>query len=482
MKTISQQQLLALLLILIVSVLPYGCKDDDDMMTIDDDDMPEDTTDTMNLCALTLPVTQTSPWPAWVFYHWVWEDESTQQSAEALVDDYIAHDIPVKAIIIDSPWETGYNTFDWDASLYPDAQGMIDNFHSKDVRVIVWITSAINKEATSLGLYNLAADSGYFLYDDATYTTVDEINWWKGKGALIDFFNPDAVNWWKGKMDKLLDMGIDGWKCDGTDFYATGYSKTLGRQVTRNEYSDAYYRLHYDYSRQKLGNDRMITSRPVDNYGFDVGTDFVQFTKRDMLWSGWVGDQDATFEGLTWALNNMYHSDKAGYLAYGSDIGGYREESIPNGRTKELFLRWAQLGAMCPIMENGGSGEHRPWKFDNETTDIYRKFVKLHHELVPYILQEADHFWQQQESIMSFFNKTDYSYMFGRDIFVAPFIESGTNIMVNFPSGGPWVYAFDTTQVYQGGTTETLTIPLEDYPVFIDQNSTLMDCVSFGDL
>src|SRR5688572_5675530 len=77
-------------------------------------------------------------WPEWVFSHWVWEDEGTAASATALVDDYLAHDIPVGAIIIDSPWETGYNTFEWDETLYPNAQAMIDNFHSKNVKVLMW--------------------------------------------------------------------------------------------------------------------------------------------------------------------------------------------------------------------------------------------------------------------------------------------------------------------------------------------------------
>lgn len=42
-------------------------------------------------------------------------------------------------------------------------------------------------------------------------------------------------------------------------------------------------------------------------------------------------------------------------MNYGSDIGGYLGDS----RTKELFLRWTQLGAFSPLMENGGNGEHR---------------------------------------------------------------------------------------------------------------------------
>jgi len=45
------------------------------------------------------------------------------------------------------------------------------------------------------------------------------------------------------------------------------------------------------------------------------------------------------------------------------------------GRTKQLLIRWAQLGAFSPLMENGGNQEHRPWMFDNQTLEIYRQYA-----------------------------------------------------------------------------------------------------------
>jgi len=68
----------------------------------------------------------------------------------------------------------------------------------------------------------------------------------------------------------------------------------------------------------------------------------------------------------------------------GSRTGGYRSSNVPLGRTKQLFIRWAQMGAFVPLMENGGNGEHRPWMFDNtnQTLDIYRNFVNIHMEMV----------------------------------------------------------------------------------------------------
>ncbi len=67
---------------------------------------------------------------------------------------------------------------------------------------------------------------------------------------------------------------------------------------------------------------------------------------------------------------------KLGYTNFGSDIGGYRTGTGPLGRSKELFLRWAGVGAFSPLMENGGNKEHRPWAFDNFTLTAYKKYIK----------------------------------------------------------------------------------------------------------
>ena len=424
------------------------------------------------------PVNAQSPWPDFVFKHWVWEDESTQHSALQLVDDYKAHNIPVGAIIIDSPWETGYNTFDWDTALYPDAQAMVDSFHSRDVKVIVWITTAINTDMTALWHYG---DSmGYFMKANAGSSGSAVVNWWKGDGSMIDFFNPNAVAWWKTLMDKTLDLGIDGWKCDGTDYsiiLGATYSPGLGGTVTRSQYSEAYYRLFHDYTRQRLGNDRANMSRPVDNYGFGISDpSIVAFTPRDICFACWVGDQDATFDGMEAALNNMYQSDVNNYLSFGSDIGGYREEPVTNGRNKDLFIRWAQLGAFSPLMENGGGGEHRPWIFDQQTDNIYRTYARMHHALTPYLMHQADSLFAISQSIMQFLDNTTYAYTLGSDIFVAPMLSSANSITIdNFPgTGASWVYLFNNSQVYPSGGSALLNVGLGQFPVFIKSNSPLL--------
>jgi len=415
-----------------------------------------------------------APWPDWTFEHWVWEDESTQESATALVDGYLERDIPVGAIIIDSPWATGYNTFEWDTDRFPDPQGMIDHFHDNDVRVFLWIVPAINVDVEH---YDEIAAKGWFMQEDAD-SGPEVIDWWKGDGSLIDYWNPDAVEWWHSEMDKVLDMGIDGWKCDGLDYSAVfaPYSPGAGRKVERIEYSHAYYQDFHDYTRERLGDDRVNTTRPIDNYGGDLGGDLVAFTPRDILWAGWVGDQDPDYEGMKAALNNMYYSSEYGYVAFGSDIGGYREDGDFGeiGRDRDIFLRWAQLAAFNPIMENGGGGLHHPWAWDDETVAIYKTYVDLHTALIPYLNEHGARAFYEGGSLMNFESAVTYEFLLGPDVFVAPMLDASTTRSTTLPEGD-WVYLFDGSS-HSGAVT--IDVPLEEFPVFVRPGSEAADTLS----
>jgi alpha-glucosidase (family GH31 glycosyl hydrolase) len=425
----------------------------------------------------TTTTTDTGPYiPEWIFKHWVWEDEGTTASAKALADDYISHGIPVDAIIIDSPWETEYNTFNWNPSIYPDAQGMIDYFHSKNIKVLLWITGIVDTNIHPL--YDSLKTLNYFMKGGKNGSP-SVISWWKGDGSLFDYWSPASSAYIKSNMDKVLNMGIDGWKCDGTDYYSlfSPYSPGADKNISRNDYSKMYYQFFNDYSKEKRGKDAVIMARPCDNYGVEfLSGDLVAFASKKMLFAGWVGDQDATFEGLKKALNNMYRSYEYGYLIFGSDIGGYREDdTYPLKRSKELFIRWAQLGTFCGLMENGGGGEHRPWIFDAQTEQIYKKLVELRAQLVPYLTASAKDAYNANHSLMQFTNSSTYPYLLGNNIFVAPILNKDGNVTIKFPADGKWVYLYNKSQVYDGGSTQSLTLTLDEFPVFIRQGSEMVD-------
>lgn len=66
---------------------------------------------------------------------------------------------------------------------------------------------------------------GYYLNDGIP------LPWWHGQGSWIDYFNPAALAWWHQQMDNVLDMGLDGFKCDGTDPYVFAYDLLGGIMV-----------------------------------------------------------------------------------------------------------------------------------------------------------------------------------------------------------------------------------------------------------
>ncbi|HUT53760.1 MAG TPA: TIM-barrel domain-containing protein [bacterium] len=435
------------------------------------------------------------PWPEWVFHHWVWLGESTQDSAIELVQDYIDHDIPVGAIIIDSPWETGYNTFVVDPALYPEPQAMVDWFHGHDVRVVFWITSVLNAmceagapSCPEADLFN-EAKARHFLMGDGDLL----IPWWKCPGGedfcggLIDYFNPEAVAWWHDLIDPVLDLGIDGWKCDGTDPFALLVPISPYAGVVHPwDYTDRYYRDFFEYTRRRLGNDRVIMARSVDSaldlseFGIPGVSLYAPFAPRDVSFAAWVGDQSPTWDGMHVALTHMLYSAIDNYLIFGSDLGGYRSAGTVD---PEIFLRWAGLASVCPLMENGGNSEHRPWMIGGDTvermatTDIYRRFVNLHYKLIPYMQAEARMAWFAGGSLWKVLESDEEiwksEFLLGADLLVAPIYETGNTRTVSFPEGDDWVYLWDRSRVHAGGTQATVWAPLTEYPIFVRKGSPL---------
>lgn len=230
-------------------------------------------------------------------------------------------------------------------------------------------------------------------------------------------------------------------------------------------------------------------ARPVDSWNNNLYWDFAP---RYVSFSGWVGDQDPDFGGLTDAMNNMMQSAWAKYVSFGSDTGGYRQNVTnngPQGRTQELFLRWAQLNSLMGFFENGGENEHRPWMFEPPqlTTDIYRYFVNLHMSLSTYLLSAGSDAFEKGHSIITpiaskpflpWDSPSTYAYFLGPSVFVDPVLKHNASVQnVHFPSGNNYVDWRNNSLIFQGGSTVLYPVPLDGsfaYPVFHLQGHLLV--------
>lgn len=441
--------------------------------------------------------------PKWVFEPWVWEDSiQTKYAALNCLNGYTSRGIPVGAIIIDSPWEEpigsypyvnnssdqGYNTFKFEWEYYPYPKAFIDSLHERNIKVILWISGNMT---TNSPYYNHAKDQGYFIKDHNGETLVTKF--WRGNrwGSHINFFNPNAVAYWDTLMDMVLDndtIQIDGWKVDQSDYHLIDHKDDIYDGTTKKtmrEYQDAYYGHIYERTIAVKGSDvGMITARP---YCKELGKD------PNGLWyapiwanpAGWVGDQEHNWPGLQLALKNIFISAEAGYSALGSDIGGFAKainwdyDSAYIAPEKTLFVRWAQMGALMPIMENGGQSDlqHMPWHFDTETVDIYRYYALLHHHLVPYFYSYGVAAHLNGISITRPIGNSatwpgNWFYLLGDNLFISVIGTVDTVKSVTFPDG-KWIDYWNEDSIYNGRTTKSFNYDLTKFPIFIKSGAII---------
>ena len=296
------------------------------------------------------------------------------------------------------------------------------------------------------------------------------------------------MKWWRGMQQKVFDLGIDGWKLDGTatlfwkniagiPFF---YKKTASGLMTTRTYMDHYYRNEYQHGLSQ--NPEFVTlSRSMDRGFHPEG-----FAPFDASPVNWVGDQqhewvtskmldeaqedkvDIALEGIQGfesAITSILKSAAMGYNVIGSDIAGFSGGKIP----PRLYIRWAQFSTFNGLFLNGGHGERRLWKRSEEELNIIREYSWLHTELVPYMYHYVVSAHEGGRVLMQPI-EGKYHYMFGESLLVAPIYQDRLINEFKLPKG-KWRYWFDDTELIEGPTTFKQKFPLEEYPVFIKEGA-----------
>ncbi|MEO6462667.1 MAG: TIM-barrel domain-containing protein, partial [Candidatus Eisenbacteria bacterium] len=149
--------------------------------------------------------------PEWGYGFWKSRDVYPHQDdVENDVHGCRRHGIPLDAVVLDSPWETQYNTWEPNPHQFPDFSAMVRDFRADGVRTVVWVTPWVNLEsdegqmppdpesralhAAPASNYEAGAAGGHYVRGADGKPFVAK--WWMGTGSPIDFTSAGAEQWW----------------------------------------------------------------------------------------------------------------------------------------------------------------------------------------------------------------------------------------------------------------------------------------------
>ena len=104
----------------------------------------------------------------------------------------------------------------------------------------------------------------------------------------------------------------------------------------------------------------------------------------------WAGDQSVDFsrhDGLPTTIVAALSAGMSGCGLSHSDIGGYTS-LFDNCRTKEVFLRWAEMAVFTPVMrthECNRPDENFQYYDDADTMERFARLTDIHVALKPYL-------------------------------------------------------------------------------------------------
>ena len=427
--------------------------------------------------------------PEWGYGFWKSRDVYDHQ--DDVLDDFHGfrrNDIPLDAIVIDSPWETQYNTWEFNPHQFPDAPGTIRMMRDAGVRTVVWVTPWTNLDSRdgqippqpgSQRLHREPASNyaegereGHFVHGPDGQAFV--ARWWMGDGSPIDFTSPAAERWWREQAKRVLELGVEGIKADDGEGY---YFPDDVRFADGRTGADAAWAVGALYRRSM--------QRALDEVHPGSG---VLFGRSG--WSGqqstgmlWAGDQASDFWSLRVLVVATLAAACSGISNWSHDVGGYLGHRLVERCPPELLARWVQFGAFTPLMQAHGRMPQEPWHYGEEIMDIYRSYVQLHERLVPYVRGAAATARRTGVPIVRPLCLTDPTdprgwtipdaYGYGPALWVAPVLDDGARERdVPLPRGD-WIEAW-SGRLVRGASEVVAPAPLHAIPVWVRAGSIVV--------
>jgi alpha-glucosidase (family GH31 glycosyl hydrolase) len=421
----------------------------------------------------------------------VWKSRDIHEHQDEVMDDYEGfrrHEIALDAIVIDSPWATQYNTWEFNPYQFPDAPGMVTMLRADGVRTVLWCTPWVNLDsqdgqippqaeserlhAEPASNYAEGAAAGHYVRDADGEPFVK--TWWMGSGSVVDFTSPAAEEWWREQVKRVLELGVEGIKMDdGDGFYIDDQLRLAdGRRGV-----EAAWELG--------GRHRLSLQRALDEVHPGAGVLFGRsgWTGQHATGHTWGGDQVSDFWSLRVLVVATLSAACSGFSNFSHDIGGYLGHRLVERCPPELLIRWVQFGCFTPLMHAHSKMPQEPWNYGDRVTALYRAYALLHEQLVPYVRAAAATAARTGLPIIRPLCLTDPSdprgwtltdaYGYGPALWVAPVLDHGAREREVALPRGDWIETWSGNHVTGGGEVSVET-PLYRVPVWVRNGSIVV--------
>jgi len=469
--------------------------------------------------------------PMWTYgFHQSRERYKSQRELLDVVHTYRKLGVPFDGIIQD--WQYWGSNYLWNAmeflnEEFGNAQGMIDEVHKQNAHISISIWASFGPHTKG---YRQMEEKGHLL-SFSTWPQSGLSEWpprrdYPSGVRCYDPYSEEARNIYWDNLQRLHKMGIDAWWMDSTDPDHLDYKDSDLDEMTsmgswrsvRNLFPLESVKGVYTNQRKADESKRVfILTRSYfagqQRYGANT-------------WSGDIGSSWDSFRkqvpiclNYTLTANPYVNTDIGGFFANAYNKRSQDNTACSNPQYQELYVRWMQFGAFCPMMRSHGTEVYRElYHFGKAGEPIYDALVdavKLRYSLMPYIYSTA---WQVSNNDDSFMRalfmdfkedkntwNNNREYMFGRNILVCPVIDPlyteekivKTHILdswggkkdemgewpaadwskvptfdVYLPEGAEW-YDFWNNEKMEGGKNYSVEAPIGHSPVYVKAGSIL---------
>lgn len=352
-----------------------------------------------------------------------------------------------------SGWNTENGSFEWNRHIFPDPKQTIDQLHKAHFRVVLHVV---------------------ILTDQLQGSVHDSCE-------LARFTEEQASCYWDAHR-KDFALGVDGWWPDEGD------PLDRGSRLARN-------RMYWEGPQIDRPNERPYALHRNGYAGMQRYGSFL-----------WSGDVYSTWETLRVHVANAINTALSGIPYWGTDIGGF----VPTPEfTAELYVRWFQFGAFCPLFRAHGrnwklrlpwgwnTGDPGPMEISNyvgaavpdpselhnaRVEPICRRYLELRYRMLPYLYSVVREctvtgmpiiraLWLHYPEDPVAVARGDV-YLWGPSILVAPVVERGATARQVYLPRGAWI-DYWTGEVLEGGREISRPVDLATMPLYVRAGSII---------